>query len=97
MKCTLTLAMVILVSVSYGADVPSSPYLNYVYRYADTMLAKGRDEYGPEKSGLFLSALDRTTLAPLVVRPAPPAGIRRGDSKSPRTNTIPVLGEAGRN
>jgi hypothetical protein len=28
---------------------------------------------------LLLSALDRTTLAPLKVRPAPPGGIRRGD------------------
>jgi hypothetical protein len=28
---------------------------------------------------LLLSALDRTTLAPLQVRPAPPGGIRRGD------------------
>src|SRR5207249_6894351 len=38
-----------------------------------------RDTYGPVKSGLLLSALDRTTLSPLSIRPAPPAGIRRGD------------------
>jgi hypothetical protein len=43
------------------------------------MIEKGRDTYGPQKSGLLLSALDRTTLAPLQVRPAPPGGIRRGD------------------
>jgi hypothetical protein len=52
--------------------------LDVVQRYADTMIERGRDIYGPHKSGLLLSALDRTTLAPLRVRPAPPAGIRRG-------------------
>lgn len=61
-----------------GADRPA-PFLEVVRRYADTMIKRGRDTYGPEKSGLLLSALDRTTLAPLTVRPAPPGGIRRGD------------------
>jgi hypothetical protein len=50
-----------------------------VYRYADAMLEHGRDQYGAEKSGLFLSALDRATLAPLTNRPVAPAGIREGD------------------
>ncbi|MEW6159789.1 MAG: hypothetical protein AB1813_20350 [Verrucomicrobiota bacterium] len=54
-------------------------FLGVVRRYADTMIAHGRDHYGPARSGLLLSALDRMTLAPLKVRPAPPAGIRRGD------------------
>ena len=54
-------------------------FLDVVRRYADAMIEHGRDVYGPEKSGLLLSALDRRTLAPLKVRPAPPAGIRRGD------------------
>jgi hypothetical protein len=36
-----------------------------VYRYADTMLEKGRDTYGPQKTGLLLSALERSTFAPL--------------------------------
>src|ERR1041385_8676234 len=58
---------------------PSTNQLEVVRRYADTMIERGRDNYGPEKSGLLLSALDRTTLAPLTVRPAPPGGIRRGD------------------
>ena len=52
--------------------VPKSPFIAVVYRYADTMLESGRDVYGPEKSGLFLSALDRHELALLKVRPAPP-------------------------
>src|SRR5262245_40117873 len=68
-----------LASISYGADVPPSPYLSYVYQYADTMLEAGRDKFGPQSSEMFLSALDRTTLTPLTVRPAPPAGIRRED------------------
>ncbi len=59
---------------SNGAD-----FLGIVRRYADAMIDRGRDTYGPVKTGLFLSALDRATLAPLTVRPAAPAGIRRGD------------------
>jgi hypothetical protein len=62
-----------------GADVPAPDFFGVVRRYADTMIERGRDSYGPHKSGLLLSALDRTTLAPLKVRPAPPGGIRRGD------------------
>src|SRR5262245_23758243 len=58
--------------------VPKSPYIAVVYRYADTMLAKGRDTYGPQKTGLLLSALDRTTLAPLPKLPAAPAGVVEG-------------------
>ncbi len=57
----------------------STNFLEVVRRYADCMIERGRDTYGPQKSGLLLSALDRTTLAPLTVRPAPPGGIRRGD------------------
>jgi len=61
--------------------MPASPtnLLEVVRRYTDTMLERGRDIYGPQKSGLLLSALDRRALAPLMVRPAPPGGIRRGD------------------
>lgn len=70
-------------SIGSGADVPVSPYLMYVYQYADAMLADGRDTFGPQPSGLFLSALDRTTMKPLTVRPAPPGGIRREDRVGP--------------
>lgn len=62
-----------------AAEATGPDLLSIVRRYADTMIERGRDTHGPEKSGLFLSALDRTTLAPLLVRPAAPAGIRRGD------------------
>jgi hypothetical protein len=64
---------------SASLQARSTNFLDVVRRYADTMLERGRDTYGPQKSGLFLSALDRMTLAPLKVRPAPPGGIRRGD------------------
>src|SRR6185503_14268814 len=37
---------------------------------------KGRDTFGPQKTGLFLSALDRATVAPLTTRPVAPAGVR---------------------
>src|SRR6185503_542461 len=45
------------------APVPVSPFIRVVYGYADVMLKHGRD-----KSGLFFSALDRNTLAPLTNR-----------------------------
>ena len=77
------LALVITTSafafVAAGAPAPRTNFLEVVRRYADTMVEHGRDVYGPQKSGLLLSALDRATLAPLKVRPAPPGGIRRGD------------------
>jgi hypothetical protein len=57
------------------APVPSSPFAGIVYRYADAMLGKGRDELGRERSGLFLSALDRTGPAPLDDRPPAPRGV----------------------
>lgn len=62
---------------SHGAQ--ETNFLAVVRGYADAMITHGRDVYGPQKSGLLLSALDRYTLAPLKVRPAPPGGIRRGD------------------
>jgi hypothetical protein len=54
-------------------------FLGVVRRYADAMLAHGRDTYGSQKSGLFLSALDRRRLKPLEIRPDPPGGVRRED------------------
>ena len=54
-------------------------FLDVVRRYADAMIERGRDTYGEQTSGLFLSALDRKTLEPLKIRPEPPGGIRRGD------------------
>jgi hypothetical protein len=82
---SLALWLAVLFSYSSpGADipkipVPSSPYIGIVYRYADTMLEHSRDTYGPRKTGLFLSALDRATLQPLTNRPPAPTGIREQD------------------
>jgi hypothetical protein len=53
-----------LAVMSHSAEPPD--FLKVVRRYADTMIERGRDTYGPQKSGLLLSALDRTTLAPLT-------------------------------
>ncbi|MBI2925532.1 MAG: hypothetical protein HYY24_07495 [Verrucomicrobia bacterium] len=75
----LCFALFGVVMTSHSAPAPSTDFLAVGRGYADTMIERGRDTYGPAKSGLLLSALDRTTLAPLKVRPAPPAGIRRGD------------------
>jgi hypothetical protein len=61
------------------APVPVSPFIRVVYGYADAMLKNGRDNHGPQKTGLFLSALDRQTLAPLTNRPGAPKGVRAGD------------------
>jgi len=58
-----------------AAPVPNSPFLKVAYNYADAVLKTGRDVAGPQKSGLFLSALDRSSLGPLTNRPAAPAGV----------------------
>ncbi|MBW8042212.1 MAG: hypothetical protein FVQ85_19740 [Planctomycetes bacterium] len=63
----------------FREGIPASPFVNVVYGYANAMLEHGRDTYGPQKTGLFLSALDRKTMGPLKVRPPAPAGIREGD------------------
>src|SRR5687767_13293423 len=75
----LFIALATLASTAIVNATATNDFLQVVRRYADTMIERGRDAYGPQKSGLILSALDRTTLAPLKVRPAAPGGIRRGD------------------
>ena len=63
----------------FREGIPRSPFATVFYGYANAMLEHGRDTYGPQKTGLFLSALDRKTLSPLKIRPKAPAGIREGD------------------
>ncbi len=75
----LSLLLAACVFPANAAKKESSAFLDVVRRYADTMIERGRDRYGPKKSGLFLSALDRMTLSPLTSRPAAPGGIRRED------------------
>jgi len=78
MKTRFVLLFALAVA-THAAQGASTNLLETVRRYADAMIDRGRDTYGPQKSGLLLSALDRTTLGLLQVRPAPPGGIRRGD------------------
>jgi hypothetical protein len=73
------LFLIVLALGGGAARAASTNFLEVVRGYADAMIAHGRDTYGPQKSGLLLSALDRRSLGPLKVRPAPPGGIRRGD------------------
>src|SRR5437762_5511775 len=61
------------------APVPQSPFIRVVYGYADAMVKNGRDNYGPQKTGLFLSALDCATMTPLTNLPVAPKGVRSGD------------------
>ncbi len=57
------------------APVPNSPFIAVVYRYADTLLERGRNTNDPSKKGVFFSAMDRNTLAPLTTRPPAPTGV----------------------
>ena len=75
-------------AIGRAAEPKPASLLDVVRRYADTMIERGRDTYGPQKSGLFLSVLDRTTLGPLKSRPAAPGGIRREDRSGEPWNTL---------
>src|SRR5574341_974795 len=70
------------------APVPPSPFLPAMYRFADTLLERGRDTHGPQKTGLFLSALDRATLTPLTNCPPAPAGVRSQDRVGPENGPL---------
>jgi hypothetical protein len=72
MRTTCLLLLLVWVNAAFAdpKPVPSSPYIQIIYRYADAMLKNGRDVAGPEKTGLFLSSLDRKALEPLKERPA---------------------------
>ncbi len=84
----LLLVVLALHAANALAESPPASLLDVVRRYADTMIERGRDTYGPQKSGLLLSALDRTTLAPLRTRPAAPGGIRREDRPGEPWSTL---------
>lgn len=97
---TLTMSLIVLTAVSAGKSqqldlkkmfeegIPASPFAKVIYNYADAMLEHGRDTYGPQKTGLFLSALDRQTLSPLRDRPPAPAGIRQSDRPGPASGPL---------
>jgi len=84
----VVLALLAFAPAAHGADldlnklfhesIPASPFIGVVYGYADAMLEHGRDTYGPQKTGMLLSALERETLSPLKTRPPAPDGLSRG-------------------
>jgi hypothetical protein len=83
-------AMLSVAGQSFCADVPKapvpvSPFIRVVYGYADAMLKHGRNQ-----DGIFWSALDRATLAPLTNRPPAPEGVRLSDRVG--TNDAPLVG-----
>lgn len=74
----------------FEESIPDSPFAAVVYKYADAMLEHGRDTYGPQRTGLFLSAFDRRTLKPLEGRPDAPAGL--SEALRPGTPGKPLVG-----
>lgn len=74
----------------FREGIPPSPFIGVVYRYADAMLKHGRDGYGPQKTGLLLSALDRKTLSVLKTRPVAPDGL--ADESRPGPHGGPLVG-----
>lgn len=85
--------------VIQAADLPPDPnrFQKTVQRFADAMLAAGRDTYGTgampngadKRSGLFVSAMDRTAVGGpklLTGRPTLPFGVRQGDRVGQGTN-----------
>jgi len=86
----IPLIFAIFAQASYSAE--RGPFLDIVKRYADTMIEHGRDRYGPQKSMLILSALDRSSLAPLTTRPSAPLGIRNGDDRVGDRREGPLVG-----
>jgi hypothetical protein len=69
------LAVVFLLQTSIQAAEPD--YLKVVASYADALLTHGRDTYGPIKSPLIATTLNRSTFEMLDRESAPPiAGIR---------------------
>ena len=83
-------SLTILLLAPQAALAGETSLFEVVRRYADAMIEKGRDTYGPQQTGLFLSALDRSTMAPLTTRPAASVGIREGDRAGPRNG--PLIG-----
>jgi hypothetical protein len=77
----------------FREGIPPSPFASVFYRYADAMLEHGRDTYGPRKTGLLLSALDRETLLPLKTRPTAPhaATARPGPPGGPLVGASPPM------
>lgn len=90
MKRTIGLGVALMLvsgSLAWGEDWMSVPrekrYLQVVRQSADALLEKGRDGYGPKKTAMILSLLDRRTGLPLEALPKAPEGVRKTDRTGP--------------
>jgi hypothetical protein len=71
--------LVCLPAIGYAADTAPPNYLSYVEKFADTLLSKGLDNYGPKKTPMWAAVIDTQTLTvPEKDVPTPP-GVRPGD------------------
>lgn len=66
-------------AIADGSTENTSRYLAVVHRFADAMMERGRDVHGPLHTAMFISVLDRATLAPPAKLPKAPGGVRQGD------------------
>jgi len=65
LRHALILAGTLFVTTSYAAP-PDDPFFDHARRYADAMVAKGRDHYGAQPSPAFATTIDlRTMTMPL--------------------------------
>jgi len=64
-----------------AAAAPAAPpdYLNYVITFADTLLAKGADEFGPRRTALWAGVIDTRTMTVPESDVPPPRGVRPDD------------------
>jgi len=82
-----TAIMATLCALGQERPVPAdTDYLRVVRAYADALLAKGRDTYGPTHSPLFAVSLDRETGLPGLN--APIEGIRPNDRMATGANPM---------
>lgn len=64
---------------SASAEKPTDDHLLIVRATVDALLAHGIDRWGPEKTAMIISILDRKTLEPFEKLPKAAAGAREGD------------------
>jgi len=68
---------------SAPAAAAESPYLEVVRRSADALIEHAVDRWGPQKTAMIASMLDRTKLAPPRSMPPSPGGNRQSDRCGP--------------
>ena len=80
---TSVLLLAILTLTPRSSPAADSPYLNIAKRTADTLLEHAVDHWGPQKTAMVASVLDRKTLEPPVKMPGSPGGNRQSDRSVP--------------